>query len=79
MIEEIQGKHPEATALEVWFQDEARVGQKGTLTRRWAPRGSRPRAVRDHRFKSTYLFGAVCPDAGVAVVLPRPRPSCSPN
>jgi len=22
MIEEIQGKHPEATALEVWFQDE---------------------------------------------------------
>jgi hypothetical protein len=73
MIEEIQGKHPEATALEVWFQDEARVGQKGTLTRRWAPRGSRPRAVRDHRFKSTYLFGAVCPDrdAGVAVVLSR--------
>jgi DDE superfamily endonuclease len=73
MIEEIQGKHPEATALEVWFQDEARVGQKGTLTRRWAPRGSRPRAIRDHRFKSAYLFGAVCPDRdlGVAVVLSR--------
>ena len=73
MIEEIQGKHPEATALEVWFQDEARVGQKGTLTRRWAPRGSRPRAIRDHRFKSAYLFGAVCPDRdlGIAVVLSR--------
>ena len=72
MIEEIQGKHPEATALEVWFQDEARVGQKGTLTRRWAARGSRPRAIRDHRFKSAYLFGAVCPTAtGVAVVLSR--------
>src|SRR5690242_5549957 len=54
MIEEIQGKHPEATAPEVWFQDEARVGQKGTLTRRWAPRGSRPRAIRDHRFKSAF-------------------------
>ena len=46
MIEEIQGKHPEATALEVWFQDghgaegpHVRVGQKGTLTRRWAPCG----------------------------------------
>jgi len=55
----------------VWFQDEARFGQKGTLTRRWAPRGSRPRAVRDHRFKSAYLFGAVCPerDLGVALIL----------
>jgi hypothetical protein len=78
MIEEIQGKHPEATALEVWFQDghgaegpHVRVGQKGTLTRRWAPCGSRPRAIRDHRFKSAYLFGAVCPDLGVAVVLSR--------
>ena len=62
MIEEIKDKQPAATAIEVWFQDEARVGQKGTLTRRWAPRGSRPRAIRDHRFKSAYLFGAVCPD-----------------
>jgi hypothetical protein len=51
----------------------ARVGQKGTLTRRWAPCGSRPRAIRDHRFKSAYLFGAVCPDRdlGIAVVLSR--------
>src|SRR3954451_6927476 len=78
MIAEIQTTQPAATAIEVWFQDgaegpHARVGQKGTLTRRWAPRGSRPRAIRDHRFKSAYLFGAVCPDRdlGVAVVLSR--------
>ena len=43
MIEEIENKQPAATAIEVWFQDGAegphvRVGQKGTLTRRWAPR-----------------------------------------
>ena len=52
--------------------DEARVGQQGTLTRMWAPRGTRPRAVRDHRRTSVYLFGAVCPERGVgaAVVLP---------
>lgn len=57
----------------MWFQDEARIGQKGTLTRKWAPRGSRPRAVRDQRFKSAYLFGAVCPDrdTGVAIVMTR--------
>ncbi len=52
--------------------DEARVGQQGTLTRVWAPRGTRPRALRDHRRNSAYLFGAVCPERGVgaAVVLP---------
>ena len=33
--------------LEIWFQDEARVGQQGTLTRIWAKRGMRPRAPRD--------------------------------
>ena len=53
--------------------DEARVGQQGTLTRVWAPRGTRPRAVRDHRRNSVYLFGAVCPERGIgaAVVLPQ--------
>ncbi len=52
--------------------DEARVGQQGTLTRVWAPRGTRPRAVRDHRRNSVYLFGAICPErgTGAAVVLP---------
>lgn len=33
-------------AVEIWFQDEARVGQRGTLTRIWAPKGSRPRVIR---------------------------------
>jgi len=58
--------------VEVWFMDEARVGQQGTLTRVWAPRGTRPRALRDHRRNSAYLFGAVCPErgTGAAVVLP---------
>jgi DDE superfamily endonuclease len=39
-------------AIEVWFQDEARVGQRGTLTQMWAAKGSRPRAVRQQRFQS---------------------------
>jgi hypothetical protein len=41
--------------IEIWFQDEARVGQKGTLEYIWAPIGSRPRAVRDNRHDSVYL------------------------
>ena len=60
------------TPIEVWWQDEARVGQQGTLTRVWAKRGTRPRAVRDRRYTWAWLFGAVCPGRGVgaAVVLP---------
>lgn len=57
---------------EIWFQDEARIGQKGTLTRIWARIGSRPRAPRDSRYEWAYLFGAVCPEraVGAALVMP---------
>ncbi len=60
------------TPIEVWCQDEMRVGQKNKLTYRWARKGSRPRATHDQRTQSTYLFGAVCPErgAGAALVLP---------
>ena len=53
-------------------KDEARVGQKGTLTRIWAKRGTRPRMRHDQRHTNAYIFGAVCPsrDKGVALVLP---------
>ena len=47
------------TPVEVWFQDEMRVGQKNKLTYRWATKGSRPRAIHDQRTQSTYVFGAV--------------------
>ena len=59
--------------LELWWQDEARIGQQGTLTRVWAPRGSRPAASRDQRYDWAYIFGAVCParDVGAALVLPQ--------
>ena len=50
----------------------ARVGQQGTLTRVWARRGTRPRAVRDTRYTWAYLFGAVCPARAVAAGLVRP-------
>jgi len=58
--------------LEIWFQDEARVGQQGTLTRVWAKRGTRPRAPRDTRYQWAYIFGAVCPERGAAAGLVMP-------
>ena len=64
--------HAKNKRIEFWFQDEARVGQKGTLTRIWGKRGTRPRMTRDQRHTNAYIFGAVCParDCGVALVLP---------
>ena len=58
--------------IEVWFQDEARVGQKGSLEYIWAPIGSRPPMVRDNRHDSVYLFGAICPARGIgaAIIMP---------
>jgi hypothetical protein len=58
--------------IEIWFADEARVGQKNKITRRWARRGSRPTAPKDQRTASTYIFGAICPNRGkgAGLVLP---------
>lgn len=60
------------TPIEIWFQDEARVGQQGSLTYIWAPIGSCPLMVRDNRHDSAYLFGAICPARGVgaAIIMP---------
>jgi len=53
-------------------KDEARIGQKNKITRRWARRGTRPRAPNDQRTSSAYLFGAICPQEGkgAGLVLP---------
>jgi hypothetical protein len=58
--------------IEIWFQDEARVGQKGTLAYVWAPVGSCPVTMKDNRHDSVHLFGAICPARGVgaAIIMP---------
>lgn len=56
----------------MWFQDEARIGQKNGLVRHWARRGTRPSQPADHRYESAYLFGAICPARGVGAGLTLP-------
>src|SRR5215510_8633719 len=58
--------------IEIWFADEARIGQKNKINRRWAKRGTRPSAPRDQRTASTYIFGAVCPKEGKGAALIMP-------
>jgi len=63
---------PPGTPIEIWFQDEARIGQKNGLVYSWAKKGSRPRQPKDQRYENAYLFGAICParDTGAAIVMP---------
>jgi hypothetical protein len=58
--------------IEIWFQDEARIGQKNGMVRQWARRGSRPRQPADQRYDSAYLFGAICPARGIGAGLAMP-------
>jgi len=73
VLETIRAGLPAGTDIELWWQDEARIGQKNKITRRWAKRGTRPRAPHDQRTKSAYIFGAICPKEGkgAGLILPR--------
>jgi transposase len=57
----------------VYYQDEARFGQHGTITRVWAKVGTRPRAIRQTQYDSLYVWSAVCPETGDACGLITPK------
>src|SRR5512144_1782028 len=71
-IQAIEEAHADEE-VQVWNQDEARFGQKGSLTRVWARRGSRPRRVRQEGRESLYVLTAVCAASGAAVGLVMPE------
>lgn len=64
---------PPGKPVELWFQDEMRVGQKNGQVYQWARTGSRPRQPKDQRYENAYVFGAVCParETGAALIMPR--------
>ena len=55
--------HPQAT-VEVWAQDEARLGLVPIVRRVWAPRGERPIATGRRRYEWVYVYGFVHPSTG---------------
>jgi hypothetical protein len=63
--------HPGAQ-VQLWCEDEARIGQKGRTCHRWYERGVRPPGLADKRFESLYLFAACRPgtDEAFALALP---------
>jgi transposase len=58
--------------VRLFFEDEARIGQKGRTCHVWWRRGKRPRGIADKRFTFAYIFAAVEPgtDNAFALVLP---------
>src|SRR6266513_3448655 len=71
-LERVRATQPRGVRVELWFQDEARIGQKNSLTRVRGQTGSRPAAPKDLGFASAYVFGAVCPLEGKAAALIMP-------
>lgn len=71
-LERVRAAQARVTRVELWFADEARIGQKNSLTRVWGQTGSRPLAPKDLGFTSAYVFGAVCPSEGKAAALIMP-------
>lgn len=66
---------PERVSLgqvQVWFQNETRIGQQGSLSRLWAKKGTRPRVVRQQQFMYQYIFDAVCPEEQLAAAIIAP-------
>src|SRR3954470_13202916 len=64
-IQAITEAHPDED-VQVWFEDEARFGQQGTLARVWARRGSRPRGVRQTQYGYLDVLTAICVGTGAA-------------
>ncbi len=62
-VEELRQAHPEAQ-IELWSQDEHRIGLKPVLRRVWARKGTRVRAVVRPRYQWMYVYGFVEPSSG---------------
>ena len=50
--------------MQLWAEDEARLGLKPVIRRVWAPVGQRPTARVKRRYEWTYLYGFVRPTTG---------------
>jgi len=71
-LDRIKAAHCGSRVL-IYYQDEARFGQHGTITRTWARVGTRPRAIRQTQYDYLHVFTAVCPQTGDAHGLVSPH------
>jgi transposase len=59
--------------VELWAEDECRLGLKPAARRVWVPKGTRPLCNGQHRFQWLYVYGFAEPSTGRTVCLLLPR------
>ncbi len=62
-VEQVQRQHPEAT-VELWCEDEHRLGLHPVNPMVWVPRGEQPVAKVNWKFEWLWLVGFVHPHSG---------------
>lgn len=64
--------------MELWCEDEGRLGLKPVVRRVWAERGTRPTSCGRHKFESVFVYGFAHPASGRGrfVVLPKANAEC---
>lgn len=72
----LQHWHPDK-CIEVWAEDEARLGLHAIIRRTWALCGQRPQAHHYPRYQWLYTYGFVHPDSGDSFFLLLPRVNCT--
>jgi transposase len=70
-VNQARAAHPDKR-ITLWFEDEARIGQKGRVCHRWWRRGERPPGPCDRRYTWVHLFAAVHPASGARFALMMP-------
>lgn len=71
-VKQVCQEYPQAV-VEVWTQDEHRIGLKPVLRRVWTPIGEQPIAKVHQRYEWLWLYGFVEPESGQTYwwILPR--------
>ena len=71
-VRRLKAAHP-GRAVEVWAEDEARLGLKPITRRVWWPKGTRPRSGGRTRYEWLYVYGFVRPRTGESFTVFHPR------
>jgi hypothetical protein len=68
----LRREHP-GKDVELWCEDEARLGLKPVVRRVWALKGTRPTSNGRHKFESVFVYGFAHPGTGRSRFLTRPK------
>ena len=63
-VERVQSEHPDAVVVEVWCEDEHRIGLKPISRRLWVEEGEQPLAVVNWKREWLWLYAFVQPQTG---------------